>query len=62
VEVRFFSAPNGARIAYTAVGCGPPLVLVPPLMSHLEAMWQIDGHRRFCSRLAEQHTVVMYDR
>jgi pimeloyl-ACP methyl ester carboxylesterase len=58
----FLLRPNGARIAYTAVGCGPPLVQVPPLMSHLEAMWQIDGHRRFCTRLAEQHTVVTYDR
>lgn len=62
MEVRFFRSSAGARIAYSVLGAGPPLVLVPPWTSHLEALWEIEGHRRLCSRLAEQHTVVMYDR
>lgn len=62
MEVRFLRAAGGARIAYSVLGSGPPLLLVPPWTSHLEVLWEIDGHRRFCTALAQRYTVVMYDR
>lgn len=62
MQARFFTATNGARIGYAVLGSGPPLVFVPPWTSHLEALWALDGHRRFCERLAERHTLVLYDR
>ncbi|MGQ0575528.1 MAG: alpha/beta fold hydrolase [Pseudonocardia sp.] len=62
MRVRFLATSTGARIAFAVLGAGSPLVLVPPWTSHLEALWEIEGHRRLCTRLAEQHTVVMYDR
>lgn len=62
VEIRFLRTSTGAQIAFSVLGAGPPLILVPPWTSHLEALWEIDGHRHFCHTLAAQHTVVMYDR
>jgi pimeloyl-ACP methyl ester carboxylesterase len=51
----------GARIAYSRVGGGPPMVLIPPWISHLEAATALSGYERF-DVLAAQHTVVRYDR
>jgi pimeloyl-ACP methyl ester carboxylesterase/DNA-binding CsgD family transcriptional regulator len=62
LQVRFFRASCGAQIAYAVVGSGPPLVLLPPWSSHLEAFWEVDGFRRLCEGFARDHTVVMYDR
>jgi pimeloyl-ACP methyl ester carboxylesterase len=62
MQVKFFQASSGARIAYAVEGSGPPLILLPAWASHLEAFWELPGHRRLCGRLAASHTVVMYDR
>jgi pimeloyl-ACP methyl ester carboxylesterase len=62
MQVKFFRASSGARIAYAVEGSGSPLILLPAWASHLEAFWELPGHRRLCRRLAASHTVVMYDR
>jgi pimeloyl-ACP methyl ester carboxylesterase/DNA-binding CsgD family transcriptional regulator len=62
VQIRFFETSTRARIAYTSMGRGAPLILIPPWASHLEVLWEIPGHRRLCERLAQQHTVIAYDR
>lgn len=62
MQVRFLRTSFGSRVAYATVGSGPPLVMVPPWSSHLEAFWELEGYRRLSSGFAAGHTVVMYDR
>lgn len=62
LDVRFLRAATGARIAYTVEGSGPPLVIVPPWTSHLQAQARLSGHRRFSEAVQRHHTVVTYDR
>lgn len=62
MQVRFFVASSGAQIAYAVMGSGPPLVLLPPWSSHLEAFWELEGFRQMSLGLAAEYTVVMYDR
>jgi DNA-binding CsgD family transcriptional regulator/pimeloyl-ACP methyl ester carboxylesterase len=60
--VRFAESRIGARIAYTTSGSGPPLIVIPPWISHLEAVTSMSGYRRFYDVLAAHHTVIRYDR
>ncbi len=56
------SAPGGEKIAYASVGDGPILVLAAWWTSHLEMDWNDPGLRLFIETLAQNHTVVRYDR
>jgi pimeloyl-ACP methyl ester carboxylesterase/DNA-binding CsgD family transcriptional regulator len=60
--VRFVTSSGGARIAYTTTGSGPALLVVPPWVTHLDAMNTLSGYRRFHDLLGRHHTVVLYDR
>jgi pimeloyl-ACP methyl ester carboxylesterase len=60
-EVRFCTAPDGARIAYAIHGRGPPLVRTPTWLTHLEFDWQSPVWRHWVEGLAEGHTVLRYD-
>jgi DNA-binding CsgD family transcriptional regulator/pimeloyl-ACP methyl ester carboxylesterase len=60
--VRFVQSQVGAQIAYSTVGVGPPMIVIPPWMSHLEAATAISGYGQFYDVLAARHTVVRYDR
>jgi pimeloyl-ACP methyl ester carboxylesterase/DNA-binding CsgD family transcriptional regulator len=60
-EIRFLEL-AGDRVAYAAVGEGPPLVFPAPFVSHLEAEWELDRARRFYEQLAQARLVVRYDR
>lgn len=60
-EIRFL--PLGARrLAYEVRGEGPTLVAPAWWVSHLELDWQTPGVRRFWEGVAENHTLVRYDR
>jgi pimeloyl-ACP methyl ester carboxylesterase/DNA-binding CsgD family transcriptional regulator len=59
--VRFVEL-NGRRIAWAAVGDGPPIVMGGWWMSHLELDWGNRRFRDFISALARYRTVVRYDR
>lgn len=61
-EVRFVRSASGARIAYTTVGSGPPLIVVPAWLTHLEVITRLSGYRRFHEVVGRHHTVVLYDR
>jgi pimeloyl-ACP methyl ester carboxylesterase len=60
-EIRFCTAEDGARIAYSVLGTGPLLVRVLGHFTHLEMEWDWPGLRLLWEGLAEHHTVVRYD-
>ena len=60
-EIRFCTAPDGARIAYAMHGDGPPLVRVATWLTHLELDWASPVWRHWLDRLGESHTVLRYD-
>ena len=60
-DIRFCTTSDGVTIAYSTAGDGPPLVVPPHWVTHLEQDWE-DGHiRAFFEPLARAHTVVRYD-
>ncbi|HET7739877.1 MAG TPA: alpha/beta hydrolase, partial [Mycobacterium sp.] len=60
-EIRFL--PLGARrVAYEIRGDGPPVVAPAWWVSHLELDWQSAGFRRFWQGIADEHTLIRYDR
>jgi hypothetical protein len=61
-QVRFCTAPTGARIAYGSAGRGPALLVPAAWISHLELLWQDPAYRSFFTPLAAVRTVVQYDR
>ncbi|HUF52434.1 MAG TPA: alpha/beta fold hydrolase [Dehalococcoidia bacterium] len=61
-NIRFCTAPDGVRIAYTTAGSGTPLVLCPGWISHLELDWMAPFFRAFWEPLAEKYHLVRYDR
>ena len=57
--IRFCTAPDGVRIAYTTHGTGPPIVRVATWLTHLQYDGQV--YRHWLTELAEGHTFVRYD-
>ncbi|HXE92148.1 MAG TPA: alpha/beta fold hydrolase [Terriglobales bacterium] len=60
-EIRFCTARDGARIAYSTVGSGPPLVKAANWMNHLEFEWHSPIWSHWISELTRRHTVIRYD-
>jgi DNA-binding winged helix-turn-helix (wHTH) protein/pimeloyl-ACP methyl ester carboxylesterase len=59
--VRFCTTGDGIRIAYSAVGSGPPLVKAANWLNHLEYEWQSPVWRHWIAELSRQHVLVRYD-
>lgn len=60
-EVRYCTAPDGVRLAYTKVGSGPPLLRSAHWLSHLEYDWEQPIFRRSLLELARTFTLFRYD-
>jgi pimeloyl-ACP methyl ester carboxylesterase/DNA-binding CsgD family transcriptional regulator len=60
-EIRFLRR-GARRVAYEVRGDGPPLVAPAWWVSHLELDWQNPKVRRFWEGVAENHTLIRYDR
>ena len=60
-DIRFLDV-DGRRLAYSVVGEGPPLVVGPRWVSHLEEEWDDPAQRAFYSELAKTNTVLRFDR
>jgi pimeloyl-ACP methyl ester carboxylesterase len=60
-EVRYCTAPDGARLAYAKVGSGPPLMRAGHYMSHLEYDWELSIYRHYLLQLAKSFSLVRYD-
>ncbi len=61
-QVIRYAEHDGASIAWSAVGQGPPLVIGGWWSSHLDLDWRSPKFRRFVAALAEYRTVIRYDR
>jgi pimeloyl-ACP methyl ester carboxylesterase/DNA-binding CsgD family transcriptional regulator len=61
-RIEFAAAGDGTRIAWTAAGDGPAVVLMPGVpLSNFEAEWRIPAMRRAYTRLAERVRLIQYD-
>jgi len=53
---------DGHRVSFAVTGSGPPLLLVPGWLSHVELGWELPAERRFHQALSSGRTLVRYDR
>ena len=53
---------GGGTIAFQVFGSGPDLVVVPGLLGHLEAIWEIPEFARLNRSLARDWRVVIFDK
>jgi pimeloyl-ACP methyl ester carboxylesterase/DNA-binding CsgD family transcriptional regulator len=53
---------EGRRLAYSSYGDGPPLVVGPRWVSHLEEEWSDPSQRAFYAELGRTHRLVRFDR
>ena len=61
-QVIRYTEHDGASIAWSAVGHGPPLIVGGWWASHLDLDWRNARFRRFIGALARHRTVIRYDR
>ena len=60
-EIRFCTAPDGVRLAYSTIGRGPALVKTGNWMTHLEYDLQSPIWRHLYRELTRDHTLARYD-
>jgi pimeloyl-ACP methyl ester carboxylesterase/DNA-binding CsgD family transcriptional regulator len=60
-EIRYLDF-EGRALAYATYGEGPPIVVGPRWVSHLEEEWADPSQRPFYAELARTHRVVRFDR
>ncbi len=61
-QIRYCTTTDGVRIAYWAMGSGPPLLHSPPMpFSDIAAEMDLDDARSWYERMAQTHTLIRYD-
>jgi pimeloyl-ACP methyl ester carboxylesterase/DNA-binding transcriptional LysR family regulator/AraC-like DNA-binding protein len=60
-EVRYCTARDGTRLAWSAVGSGPPLVKTANWLNHIKFDWESPLWRHWLRQLTSGHTLVRYD-
>lgn len=60
-QVRFFESFDGARIAYAVSGSGPPVVMLPSWLTHLEYQWRSVAWRPWLEALSSRYALIRYD-
>jgi DNA-binding winged helix-turn-helix (wHTH) protein/pimeloyl-ACP methyl ester carboxylesterase len=60
-EIHFCTASDGVRIAYAAVGKGPPLVKAANWLNHLEYDWQSPIWSHLLRAIAARYRLIRYD-
>jgi hypothetical protein len=57
-QIRFCTAPDGARLAYALHGSGPPIVRAATWLTHLDFDWESPVWRHWLRALGDGHTLV----
>jgi pimeloyl-ACP methyl ester carboxylesterase len=60
-DIRFCTTGEGVRLAYAAMGEGPPLVKAANWLSHLDYDWQSSVWRHWLVELSNRFRLVRYD-
>ena len=60
-QIRFCSAPDGAKLAYATSGEGPPLVMSATWLTHLEHQWRSLAWRPWLEEFSSRYSVLRYD-
>lgn len=60
-QVRFCRSFDGAEIAYAAAGDGPPVVLLPSWLTHLEHQWRSAAWRPWLDVLSARYRLIRFD-
>lgn len=61
-RIGYVQLDGGVAVAFAVAGSGPFLIVPPPWVSHLELAWAIPAERRFWESLADQRSLVRYDK
>lgn len=59
--VRFCRSFDGAQIAYAATGNGPPVVMLPNWLTHLDYQWRSVAWRPWLEALSARYRLIRYD-
>jgi len=58
-----YAESDGLSIAYQVFGSGEQdLVVVPPIISHVEANWQYPEYARMLRQLAKRFRILIFDK
>lgn len=60
-QVRFCKSFDGAEIAYAVTGDGPPVVMLPNWLTHLEYQWRSVAWRPWLEALSKRYRLIRYD-
>jgi pimeloyl-ACP methyl ester carboxylesterase/DNA-binding CsgD family transcriptional regulator len=60
-HVRFCRSFDGAEIAYAVTGEGPPVVMLPNWLTHLEYQWRSVAWRPWLEALSTRYRLIRYD-
>jgi pimeloyl-ACP methyl ester carboxylesterase/DNA-binding CsgD family transcriptional regulator len=59
--VRFIPGLDGAQIAYAVSGEGPPVLLMPSWLTHLDHQWHSVAWRPWLEALSRRYTLIRFD-
>lgn len=60
-QVHFYQSFDGAKIAYAISGTGPPVVMMPSWLTHLEYQWRSIAWQPWLEALSSRYTLIRYD-
>ncbi|MFD1194744.1 alpha/beta fold hydrolase [Seohaeicola saemankumensis] len=60
-RVRFCKSFDGTRLAYSVSGSGPPVLLLPSWLTHLDYQWRSVAWRPWLKALSDNRQLIRYD-
>ena len=60
-NIQFCAAPDGVKLAYAVSGDGPPLVMPPIWLTHLDAQWRSLAWQPWLEALSADYKLLRYD-